>query len=128
MIIKRSKLKTFASVENQSPPQKAAEQAMAQGQQEMISPKDLTIENMKLQRQIMMNQRIRQRLEAQERNNKIKTIAKIQQAEQKKDEVEKKNMINAQKLSEERQINPAERHWGIVKNSSKPTPPIPMKH
>ena len=122
MVILRRKNKCFSDPNPQAPNSQEVQR------QEMITSKDLQLENMKMQRQIYMNQRMRQKLEAQERNEKIKTIAKIQQAEAKKDETERDNQVRIQKMQESNQSNPAERNWNLVKSKAKTTAPVPMKH
>lgn len=117
MIVLRRKSKFFS---NNNPSQ------VPPGQVPPTDPKQLTIENMRLQRMIMQNQRMKQKMEADERNARLRSLAKIQQAEAKKDATEMNNQVKIQKM-EQQDRNPADRKWGLLKSSAKPTPPVPMK-
>ena len=120
MIIKR---KLFAS--NDPTPEQSPEIGLAK--QEMTS-KDLQIEQMRLQRQILETQRMRQRMQAEERMQEMKQVNQTQKLEQKKDEAQKDNQlkvkkIDAQNSRQEVNIN----NIGLYKTKSKPTPTVSMK-
>ena len=119
MRIRRSKFFSDPSSQTQQPPTP---------QQELMDSKQLTLENMRLQRMIMQNQRIKQKMEAEERNSRLKSLAKMQQAEARKDETEKDNQVKIQKMTSDQQLNPADRNWRLVKSNSRPVPPVPMKN
>jgi hypothetical protein len=90
MIIKR---KLFAS--NDPTPEQSPEIGLAK--QEMTS-KDLQIEQMRLQRQILETQRMRQRMQAEERMQEMKQVNQTQKLEQKKDEAQKDNQLKVKKI------------------------------
>lgn len=114
MIILRKKTKSFA---NPDP-------SVSQDPNNQLTSKDLAIENMKMQRQLMMNQRMKQKLQAQERADRMKQIAKIQKSEDEKDEQETKNQINRKKVEQEKD---EAKNVGLYKTKSKMPAPVPMK-
>lgn len=91
------------------------------------SSKDLQIEQMKLQRQVMVTQRQKQALQAQEKLARDKQLVQLQKSNQKENIQNQKQMIEAKKLGDENRLNPADRNWGLIKSSSKITPPVSMK-
>lgn len=118
MIIKR---KLFAS--NDPTPEQSPEIGLAK--QEMTS-KDLQIEQMRLQRQILETQRMRQRMQAEERMQEMKQVNQTQKLEQKKDEAQKDNQLKVKKIDAQnsrQEVN----NIGLYKTKSKPTPTVSMK-
>lgn len=65
--------------------------------------KELQMEQMKLQRQLLITQRAREKARQQERESKIKHQLQAQRVEQKKEQDENKRIIQAQKMSNQRQ-------------------------
>lgn len=96
-------------------------------QPDIMTAKDLQIEQMKLQRQLMQTQRMRQKMEAEERLNQSKQLAQMQRSQQKEDREEKENQVRVRKLQDDTAINPADRNWNLVKTKAKPTAPVSMK-
>lgn len=116
MIIKR---KLFAYPTPEQVPE------IDQAKQEMSS-RDLQIEQMRLQRQILETQRMRQRIQAEERTQQLKQTTQVQKMEQKKDEVRDENQLKAKKIDAQnnrQEIN----NIGLYKTKSKPTPTVSMK-
>lgn len=117
MIIKR---KLFASY-----PTPEQNPEIDQARQEMTS-KDLQIEQMRLQRQILETQRMRQRMQAEERMQELKQSTQNQKLEQKKDEAQKDNQLKVKKIDAQnnrQEVN----NIGLYKTKSKPTPTVSMK-
>lgn len=114
MIIKR---KLFAS--NDPTPEQSPEIGLAK--QEMTS-KNLQIEQMRLQRQILETQR----MQAEERMQEMKQVNQTQKLEQKKDEAQKDNQLKVKKIDAQnsrQEVN----NIGLYKTKSKPTPTVSMK-
>ena len=79
-----------------------------------------------MQRQLMMNQRMRQKLQAQERADRIKAITKSQLAEDKRDEADTKNQIKIKKIEQDNSASEA-KNVHLYKTRSKMQAPVPMK-
>ena len=92
-----------------------------------LTAKDLQIEQMKLQRQLLQTQRMRQKMESEERLHQSKQLAQLQRAQQKEDQSEKENQVRVRKLHDDSSINPADRNWNLVKSKAKTTAPVSMK-
>ena len=91
-----------------------------------MSSRDLQIEQMRLQRQILETQRMRQRIQAEERTQQLKQTTQVQKMEQKKDEARDENQLKAKKIDAQnnrQEIN----NIGLYKTKSKPTPTVSMK-
>ena len=116
------KLKRFASIQENNDlnayGQQREDNLQKNLQQSQISSRDLQIENMKMQR-------ARQRLQAEERQQVLKSQTQAQKLEQQKDEQEQKQMIQAKRVRDSKE-NPA-LTWGMVKKNTTAKPPIPMK-
>ena len=87
--------------------------------------KDLQIEQMKMQRAMMANQRSRQKLQEQERQDRLKQQLQTQKLDQKKDEQSQKSQVQTKKLQSN--DDSATRNWNLVKKNTTAKPPIPMK-
>lgn len=129
MIIKR---KLYALVNQQSDYNNknnngGAQQSQQQPQPDTLTAKDLQIEQMKLQRQLLQTQRMRQKMESEERLHQAKQLAQIQRSQQKEDQEDKQNQVRVRKLQEDSQLNPADRNWNLVKTKAKTTAPVSMK-
>lgn len=118
MIILRRKIKSFSSIQNPPEDQNSGNQ--------QLTSKDLAIENMKMQRQIMLNQRMRQKLQAQERADRLRQIARAQKEENDKDEQDSKNQIKIKKIEQDNSASEA-KNVSLYKSRSKPVIPVPMK-
>lgn len=112
MIILRNK--SFSALDNNT------------NDQQQLTSKDLAIENMRMQRQIMINQRMRQKLQAQEHADRLRQISRAQRDEDERDQEDAKNQIKIKKIEQENTSSEA-RNVGLYKTKSKPTPPVPMK-
>lgn len=88
-----------------------------------LTPRDLQLENMKMQRQIMINQRTRERLEADRVKTRMKEIQTAQRIDQKRDEQENKNRLQVQRLQQTEDIP---RNVGLYKSKSRTVNPVPM--
>lgn len=124
------KLKRFASIQENNDlnayGQQREDNLQKNLQQSQISSRDLQIENMKMQRALMENQRARQRLQAEERQQVLKSQnSSSKNQKQQKDEQEQKQMIQAKRVRDSKE-NPA-LTWGMVKKNTTAKPPIPMK-
>lgn len=104
-----------------------AQQSQQQPQPDTLTAKDLQIEQMKLQRQLLQTQRMRQKMESEERLHQAKQLAQIQRSQQKEDQEDKQNQVRVRKLQEDSQLNPADRNWNLVKTKAKTTAPVSMK-
>lgn len=91
---------------------------------EDLSPRDLQLENMKMQRQIMINNRTKQKLEEQARRDRLNRISQAQSLEEKKDEQAAKNQIKVKKLEQD---SNEKNNVSLYKVASRLTAPVPMK-
>lgn len=111
----------------------AQDQSSMYGQQNnvddsnVLTSKDLQLENMKLQREIMRNQRQQQRLEAEERQQRLKSQQSTQRQESKKDIEDSKNQVRVKESQDRSNENPGAQHPGLYKKSTTAVKPIPMK-
>ena len=93
---------------------------------EMLTSKELMIEQMKQQRQIMQTQRLRQKIQAQENRDQLKAIQNAQRVEREEKDDDMKNNIKVKRI--ENQDNSAEaKNVSLYKTRSKIVPPVPMK-
>lgn len=118
MIILRKKTKSFADPNNNP--------SVTQDPNNQLNSKDLAIENMRMQRQIMLNQRMRQKLQAQEHADRIRQISRAQRDEDQRDQADMKNQIKIKKIEQDNSASEA-KNVGLYKTKSKVTPPVPMK-
>ena len=118
MIILRKKSRSFSTTDSNS--------SVVQDPNNQLTSKDLAIENMRMQRQLMMNQRMRQKLQAQERADQLKAVTKAQVAEDKKDEQDMKNQIKVKKIEQDNSVNEA-KNVHLYKTRSKMPAPVSMK-
>ena len=94
------------------------------GAEEDLSPRDLQLENMKMQRQIMINNRTKQKIEEQARRDRLRRISQAQSLEEKKDEQLAKNQIKVKKLEQD---SNDKNNASLYKVASRLTTPVPMK-
>ena len=92
--------------------------------QQMITSRDLQIEQMKQQRQVLQTQRLREKIAAQERRDSMLNLQEAQKQEAKQNESETKNLIKTAKVQDQRE---EAKNIGLYKTRSKPVQPVPMK-
>lgn len=119
MIILRKKTKSFAYPDPNPPVSQAANN-------QQLTSKDLAIENMRMQRQLMINQRMRQKLQAQEHADRLRQISRAQRDEDDRDEQDMKNQIKIKKIEQDNSSSEA-KNVNLYKTKSKVTPPVSMK-
>lgn len=115
------KIKRFAQTEDN------------EGQQEsnpiqqvpQLTSKDLQIERMRLQREMMRNNRLRQEIAAKERQDAIRNQMRAQKYAEEEKNNDEKNAINAQKAVRGTQEN--QPNTGVYKKATIAKPPVPMK-
>ena len=117
IILRNRKSKSFSALDNIN---------SAQDPNNQLTSKDLAIENMRMQRQLMLNQRMRQKLQAQERADQLKQISRAQRDEDASDEQDTKNQIKIKKIEQENSASEA-KNVPLYKTRSKPVQPVPMK-
>ena len=88
-----------------------------------LTSRDMQLEQMKLQRQLMQTNRMRQRLEAEERRDESRRIMQLQKMEQRKDIEEDKQRVRIRKMEEGDQNN----NTSLYKSKSHPVAPVSMK-
>ena len=92
--------------------------------QQMITSRDLQIEQMKQQRQVLQTQRLREKIAAQERRDSMRNLQEAQKQAAKENESESKNQIKTAKIQDQRE---EARNVGLYKTRSEPVQPVPMK-
>ena len=92
---------------------------------EILTSKDYQLENMKLQREILRNQRQRQKLLEEERRQQLQAQRDLQRQEASKDKEESKNQVRLKESQNDQ--NPGAQHPGLYKKSTSAVKPIPMK-
>lgn len=96
-----------------------------EGNEELLTSKDYQIENMKLQREILRNQRQRQKLQEEERRQQLQQQRDLQRQEAAKNMEDSKNQIRVKESQNDQ--NPGAQHPGLYKKSTSAVKPIPMK-
>lgn len=94
-------------------------------QQPQISSKDLQIENMRMRREIMRNQRLQQELAAKERQDAIRNMMRAQKNAAEEKDSDEKNALRAQKAVQGSQDN--QPNTGVYKKATVAKAPVPMK-
>ena len=89
-----------------------------------LTSRDLQLEQGRLQRQLLITQRMRQKLQADEKRSRLNRIVQLQKMEQRKDIEEDKQLVRVKKLEEDKE---AEANTTLYKSKSKPVAPVPMK-
>lgn len=125
MIVRRSKLFASPTDPSSTPPGSSIPQNTQEAITQQVSSRDLAIQNMKLQQQMILNNRMRQKLQADERQSRMKVLAEAQKVEAKKDATEKTNQVRIARAQSDSQT-PAERNWASIRQKSKTTAPVPM--
>lgn len=90
---------------------------------EQMTSRDMQLEQMKLQRQLMQTSRLRQKLEAQERRDESRRIMQLQKMEHLKDIEEDRQRVRVKKL-EDKDDNV---NTSLYKSKSHPVAPVSMK-
>ena len=90
---------------------------------EQMTSRDMQLEQMKLQRQLMQTGRLRQKLEAQERRDESRRIMQLQKMEHLKDIDEDRQRVRVKKL-EDKDDNV---NTSLYKSKSHPVAPVSMK-
>ena len=109
MIIIRKKSKSFSN---------------ALQEQEAITSRELQIEQLRMQREIMETQKMKEKLKAEEAQNRLRQQTMLQKMEQKKDQEESKNQIKVKKLEVD---NSSPENVSLYKTRSRVITPIPMQ-
>ena len=92
-------------------------------QDETLTSKDMQLEHLKLQRQLMQTQRMRQKLEAQERRDETKRLMQLQKMEQQRDLEEDKQRVRVKKIEKDSEKS----NTSLYKSKSHPVAPVSMK-
>lgn len=87
-----------------------------------ITSKDLQFEQGRLQRELMKTQRLRQKMQQEERQNDAKRLMQLQKMEQKKDMEEDKARIRIKKMEDDK-----EEKTSLYKSKPHLVAPVPMK-
>ena len=118
MIILRSKF--FADEQQQ-----AAQNLQDNINQQQITSRDLQIEQMKQQRQLLHTMRLREKIQAQERRDAMVNarLAQKQSAQEKDDDIKNQIRITKNQAQDE-----GAKNVGLYKTRSKAVQPVPMKH
>lgn len=88
-----------------------------------LTSKDLQLEQGRLQRQLIQTQRMKQKLQAEERKNQMNRIMQLQRMEQRKDLEEDRQRIRVKNLED----NSRNDNTSLYKSKSKTVAPVPMK-
>lgn len=98
-------------------------------EENVMTSKDYQLENMKLQREIMRNQRQQQRLEAEERQQQLRSQQSAQRQETKQNMEDSKNQLRLKESQNRKDSdqNPGAQHPGLYKKNTSAVKPVPMK-
>lgn len=91
--------------------------------EQQLTPRELMLENYKMQRQIMINQRTREKLEADKAKTRMREIQTAQRIEQKRDEQENQGRIESQKMQNAQDVP---RNVNLYKSRPKAVDPVSM--
>ena len=95
-------------------------------QENPLTSKELMIEQMRQQRQLMQTQRLRQKIQAQEARDRMRALQTAQRMDKEEKAEDAKNNIKVKKL--ENQDNSAvAKNVPLYKTRSKLVAPVPMK-
>lgn len=92
-------------------------------EQPQMTSKDIQVEQMKLQRQLLTTQRMEQRLKSEEKRSEMNRLIQRQRLEQRKDLEEDKQRVRIKKME---QVN-NDANTSLYKIKSRPVPPVAMK-
>ena len=91
--------------------------------EQQLTPRELMLENYKMQRQIMINQRTREKLEADKAKTRMREVQAAQRIEQKKDEQENQGRLESQKMQNAQDVP---RNVNLYKSRPKAVDPVSM--
>jgi hypothetical protein len=91
--------------------------------EQQLTPRELMLENYKMQRQIMINQRTREKLEADKAKTRMREVQAAQRIEQRKDEQENQGRIESQKMQNAQDLP---RNVNLYKSRPKAVDPVSM--
>jgi hypothetical protein len=91
--------------------------------EQQLTPRELMLENYKMQRQIMINQRTREKLEADKAKTRMREVQAAQRIEQRKDEQENQGRIESQKMQNAQDVP---RNVNLYKSRPKAVDPVSM--
>lgn len=111
---------------NQQPKQNVQQKNQPAGNQQ-LTPRELTLENMKMQRQMMINNRTREKMLQQQREAELRQQREAQKMDIKKEREEAKTIANAKKLQQSQSQNPGVSHLGAYKKYTTAVKPVAMK-
>ena len=111
----RVKRKLFSSPQQPQQPQNMASRPQ-------ISSRDAQLEEGRLQRQLLITQRMRQKLQADEKKNQMNRIIQLQRMEQRKDLEEDKQRVRVKRMEQNNEVNTS-----LYKTKARPVNPVPMK-
>ena len=89
-----------------------------------LTSKDLAIENLRMQRQRMINRNTSQKIQAQKDKAQLQQLTKLQKLEDDKNDKEIKNQIDIKNSNNSRD---EAKNVGLYKTRSKMPNPVPMK-
>jgi len=90
-----------------------------------VTSRTLLLQQMRLQRQIIMTQQARRKLEQQERLSKMRQLGQVQRTEQEKEDRDKINQVQIKKSEDGvRKMND---NTSLYKSKAKTVPPVSMK-
>jgi len=123
MIVLRNKTYADSSLQYQNISQPSQPQV---NNDQPLTSKELLLEQMKQQRQVMQTQRLRQKIQAQEARDKVKALQAAQKVDREEKMEDAKNTIKAKQI--ENQSNSTEaKNVSLYKTRSKIVAPVPMK-
>jgi len=91
-----------------------------------ITSRDLLVEQMKQQRQLLQTQRLREKIQAQERRDSMRNLRMAQKDSEEEKIDDMKNQIKINKSQNDQ--NDIARNVGLYKTRSKPVQPVSMKN
>lgn len=90
---------------------------------EQLTSKELQLEQGRLQRQLLQTQRMKQKMQAEERKDQMNRILQLQKMEQRKDVEEDKQRVRTKKLEDSTKSE----NTTLYKSKPKTVAPVPMK-
>ena len=91
---------------------------------ENVTSRDLQLEQMRMQRQLLQTQRLREKIAAQERRDAMKNLQRSQKEDAEEKSSQAKNQINVKKLEND---DLGAKNVNLFKTRSKVVAPVPMK-
>ncbi|MBP3732538.1 MAG: hypothetical protein J6I84_04755 [Bacilli bacterium] len=94
-------------------------------QSQEVTSRDLLVEQMKQQRQLLQTQRLREKLQAQERRDMMKNLREAQKDSDEDKNDQMKNQVKINKIQAEQ--NDGAKNVSLYKTRAKTVPPVSMK-